>query len=234
MNRTVKNKLTTDVRDDRETTDRLLDTAERLFGELGYDGVGMRALAEQAKVNLGAATYHFGTKEALYIETFMRRFRPTNAERLRLLRQAEAQAPDQVPTVEAIVECMVRPPYQLGLMHPNFHALMARNLMMPPPFFHAAIHKEMEPNVEQFIAAFRRSLRKMPENLIRLRTMFAMGALLMFSMRFAKVNPVRNPKSEEGVLKELIRFISTGLQSEPTNLEIGRLPMPGPRKKSLA
>ena len=103
--------------DERETRERLLDTAERLFGELGYDGVGMRALAGEAKVNLGAATYHFGSKEALYIETFMRRFRPTNAERLRLLREAEAEAHGKPLRVEKIVDCMVRPPYLLGLKH---------------------------------------------------------------------------------------------------------------------
>ncbi len=57
----------------------LLDMAERLFDEHGYDGVGMRALAEEAKVNLGVAIYHYSSKEALCIETFMRRFRPANA-----------------------------------------------------------------------------------------------------------------------------------------------------------
>ena len=41
------------------TAQKLLDTAERLFGEHGYSGVGMRALAQAAKVNLAATTYHF-------------------------------------------------------------------------------------------------------------------------------------------------------------------------------
>ena len=36
------------------TAQRLLDSAERLFGEHGYNGVGMRALAQHAKVNLAA------------------------------------------------------------------------------------------------------------------------------------------------------------------------------------
>src|ERR1039457_3856450 len=100
---------------ERETTERLLDTAERLFGEHGYDGVGMRLLADEANVNLGAATYHFGSKEALYIETFMRRFRPTNAERLQLLREAEAEAEGRPLAVERIVDCMIRPPFlQIG------------------------------------------------------------------------------------------------------------------------
>jgi AcrR family transcriptional regulator len=52
------------------TATRLLDAAERLFGEHGYNGVGLRALAGAAHVNLAATTYHFGSKKALYVETF--------------------------------------------------------------------------------------------------------------------------------------------------------------------
>jgi AcrR family transcriptional regulator len=216
--------------DERETVERLLDAAERLFGEHGYDGVGMRALAEEAKVNLGAATYHFGSKEALSVETFMRRFRPTNAERLRLLREAEAESDGKPLVVEKIVDCMVRPPYMLGLKHPDFHELLARNLLMPPPFLHTAIHREMKPNVEVFIGALRRSLPKVPEDLIHLRTMFSMGALLMFSVQMGKLRPARNPKFDESILKELVRFIAAGLQSTPAVPAEDRPPMPWPPK----
>ena len=230
----MKKKSRAQPADERETRERLLDAAERLFGKLGYDGVGMRTLTEEAKVNLGAATYHFGSKEALYIETFMRRFRPTNAERLRLLREAEAEAHGKPLGVEKIVDCMVRPPYLLGLKHPDFHELLARSLFIPPPFLHSAIHREMKPNVDVFIGAFRRSLPKVPEDLIHLRTMFSMGALLMFSVQMGKMRPTRNPKFDEGILKELVRFISAGLQSEPAVPAAERPPIPRPPNPSRA
>jgi AcrR family transcriptional regulator len=210
----------------RETTERLLDAAERLFGEHGYDGVGMRALAKEAGVNLGAATYHFGSKEALYTETFMRRFRPANAERLRLLREAETESKGRPLPVEKIMDCMVRPPYMLGLKHPDFHILLARNLFMPPPFLHAALHREFEPNVEMFIAALCRSLPRVPEDLIRLRIMFGMGSLLTFTVQMRHPRPARNPKFDEDILKELVRFISAGLQSKPVVPAAKRLPFP--------
>jgi len=228
----MKKKSTAQTADVRETTERLLDAAERLFGQLGYDGVGMRALAAEAGVNLGAATYHYGSKQALYIETFMRRFRPANSERLRLLREAEAEAKGKPLTVERIVDCMVRPPFLQGLKHPNFNALLARNLLTPPPFLHAAIHGEMAPNIEAFIAALRRSIPNVPEDLIHLRTMFSMGSLLMFSMQHGKRKTARNSKFDESVLKEFVRFISTGLQSEPAVSTSDRTPFPRPPKLS--
>ena len=101
----------------------------------------------------------------------------------------------------------------LGLEHPDFHALLARNLVMPPPFLHAALHVEMERNAEVFISALRRSLPGIPERLIRMRVMFAMGALMMFCVHTRSQPIVRNPKSEEAILKELVRFMAAGLQS---------------------
>lgn len=213
---------------DRETVIRLLDTAERLFGEHGYDGVGMRMLASVAKVNLGAATYHFGTKEALYIETFMRRFRPTNAERVRLLHEAQVKAGNRPVPVEIIVECMIRPPFESGLNHPAFHRLLARNLLMPPPFIHAAIIKELEPDMKEFIATLKRALPDIPEDLIHLRSMFAMGSLLMFTIHANELPGMNNPKLHEPLLREIIGYVSAGFKSPPAvpPSERPRLPVP--------
>lgn len=211
----MKKTSVTRCADRRETAERLLDAAERLFAQYGYDGVGMRKLADEARVNLGAATYHYGSKKALFIETFMRRFRLANAERLRLLREAEADAKGKPLTAEKIVDCMVRPPYLLGLEHPSFHSLLARNLFMPPPFLHAALHREIEPTHRVFVAALRRSLPEVPEDLLLLRIMFSMGAMIMFSVQMGKRNAPRGPKLEDSLLKEIARFVAAGLRSDP-------------------
>lgn len=51
-----------------DTRERLLKTARALFAQRGYDGTSIRAITAQAHANLGAVTYHFGSKEALYHE----------------------------------------------------------------------------------------------------------------------------------------------------------------------
>jgi len=211
---------------DAGTVDRLLDIAEKLFAEHGFHGVGMRQLADEAKVNLGAATYHFGSKEALFIETFMRRFRPMNAERLRLLREADQAGNGKPLAVEKIVECMIRPPFESGLEHPAFHQFLARNLFKPPPFLDAAAHQEMAPNIEVFVAAFRRALPELPEDLIHLRTMLGMGGLLMFFVRAGEIPGMQNKKAHEPLLREMVRFIAAGLQSEPALDPDKRPPLP--------
>lgn len=200
---------------DRGTMIRLLNAAERLFGEHGYDGVGMRELAEKAHVNLGAATYHFGSKKALYLEAFLRRFRPINAERLRLLEQAQAQGTPL--TVERIAECLARPSFSLAFTHPSFNALQARNLLTPPAFLHEAVIREFEPNMRAFAAALQTCLPQVPERLVHIRIMFAMGSLLMFSTQIRRMRVMRNPATYDAMLKELVRFIAGGLQSDPAD-----------------
>lgn len=221
-------KTRSDAQNQRKTKERLLDAAERLFGEHGYDAVGMRMLADEAGVNLGAATYHFGSKDALYIETFLRRFRAMNAERLRLLREAQAEAGDKPPPVEKIVDCMIRPLFQAGLEHPSFQLLLARNLFMPPPFLHEAIHEELEPNIMVFHSALLRSLPHIPEKLLHLRTMFGMGALLVFSVQMEKMPLPRHETFNERVLNEMVRFISAGLKGQPAAPTDEWLPSPFP------
>ena len=143
-----------------------------------------------------------------------------------LLREAETQARGKPLPVEIIVDCMIRPPFLLGLQRPDFHTLLARSLFMPPPFLHKVLHREFEPNVRAFIIALRRSLPNIPEDLISLRTMFSMGALLMFSMQMGKLCHARNPKFDECLLKEMVRFIAAGLQSDPAVPAKNRPPIP--------
>jgi TetR/AcrR family transcriptional regulator, regulator of cefoperazone and chloramphenicol sensitivity len=54
------------------TRSRLLDAAEDLFAERGYDAVGIREIADRAGVNLSGIKYHFGSKRGLYLETIRR------------------------------------------------------------------------------------------------------------------------------------------------------------------
>jgi AcrR family transcriptional regulator len=62
-----------DTRTSTDTRERILDVAERLFMENGYEATSMRVITSAAEVNLAAVNYHFGSKEALLREVFRRR-----------------------------------------------------------------------------------------------------------------------------------------------------------------
>jgi AcrR family transcriptional regulator len=54
------------MNDADETKARLQREAQRLFALHGFRGASVRDITRAAQANLGAITYHFGTKEALH------------------------------------------------------------------------------------------------------------------------------------------------------------------------
>lgn len=53
---------------------RLLDAAEELFCEHGFEGTSIRELAAVAHCNIASVNYYFGGKDKLYNEVFRRHF----------------------------------------------------------------------------------------------------------------------------------------------------------------
>lgn len=53
--------------------DHILDVAERIFSELGYDGASTRTISGEAGVNMAMLNYYFGSKEGLYLAVFERK-----------------------------------------------------------------------------------------------------------------------------------------------------------------
>ncbi|MGN5478584.1 TetR/AcrR family transcriptional regulator [Cupriavidus basilensis] len=85
--------------------ERVLDAAERLFAEGGFEGVSMRDIAAEAGVGLPLIVYHFETKGNLYRALFERRKTLLEA-RLLALRELVADGEDPV---EHIVRALVLP-----------------------------------------------------------------------------------------------------------------------------
>src|SRR5215470_418761 len=75
-----------------DTKTRILDAAEALFTEHGFEATSLRQLTTAAGVNLAAVNYHFGSKEELFQAVLTRRLDPMNQERLDLLTGLEREA----------------------------------------------------------------------------------------------------------------------------------------------
>ena len=92
-----------------DTKTKILDTAERLFAQKGFDAVSLRNIVEAAKVNLAAVHYHFGSKQALLHAVVSRRLRPVNDERLAMLAEARIKAGKRKLKLEAVLESLFVP-----------------------------------------------------------------------------------------------------------------------------
>jgi AcrR family transcriptional regulator len=89
--------------------ERILDAAEALFAEHGFDGVTLRQIARRAEVDVALASYHFGKKLDLFQAVFERRAAFLNESRREALRSSQAGSGQAGPSVEQIIEAFLRP-----------------------------------------------------------------------------------------------------------------------------
>lgn len=163
------------------TLDLLLDAAEELFAKQGYDGTSMRSITGLAGVNLAAAHYHLGDKEALYVKVFMRRLQPINESRLARLTQAEQDAGVQLVSMEHIIEIMARPLFELSADTQQggqyFVRILGRCLVEPLPCMEAIITAELQPVMARFSQALRRHAPHLAPEEFLWRFSYVIGAI---------------------------------------------------------
>jgi AcrR family transcriptional regulator len=82
------------------TQAKILDTAEGLFMEHGFEATSLRQITAAAGVNIAAVNYHFGSKEELFQTVLTRRLDPMNQERLALLARFEREIAPRVLSSE--------------------------------------------------------------------------------------------------------------------------------------
>ena len=60
-------------KDKIDKKDHILDVAERVFSELGFEGASTRTISGEAGVNMAMLNYYFGSKEGLFLAIFDRK-----------------------------------------------------------------------------------------------------------------------------------------------------------------
>jgi AcrR family transcriptional regulator len=100
--------------------ERLLNVACELFAQRGYSGTSVREITRRARANLGAITYHFGSKETLYHAVIASKAEPLVA------RVAEVAAQPGAPLDR--VEKIVRVFLDHIETHPEMPKLILREL----------------------------------------------------------------------------------------------------------
>src|SRR5436189_679999 len=120
------------------TKARILDTAEALFMEHGFEATSLRQLTTAASVNLAAVNYHFGSKEELFQAVLTRRLDPMNQERIELLEKVERDAGGRPLSCEKILFAMLIPALKLARDEKrggkDFLRLVGRAYADPAPF----------------------------------------------------------------------------------------------------
>ena len=205
-----------------DTKRRILDTAEELFMEHGFEATSLRLITTAAGVNLAAANYHFGSKEELFQAVFTRRLDPMNRDRMALLAAYEAAAVGKPLTCEKIISAMFIPALKLARDHEqggkNFLRLLGRAYADPAPFIREFLSRQYAEMIGRFRAAFGNALPHLPREEVSWRLHFVMGALSYTlagteGLKLMAQYHLENTDNDELLLKRLAPFLAAGLRA---------------------
>jgi len=157
-----------------DTKQRILDTAERLFAEQGYDATSLRHIIAEAGVNLAAVHYHFGGKDEVLAQVVLRKVGPVNEARLARLDEAERDFGGK-PPVEAILRAFLMPTAEAADKSPEFVKLMGR--VVAEGLIENLALTHFQPMTDRFIGALARSLPELSRNELGWRIYFMFGAM---------------------------------------------------------
>ncbi len=173
--------LPTPTHDPNETRVRLLDAAELLFAEHGFNGVSMRTITSAAGVNLAAAHYHFRNKEGLYRAVFERRVGPMSMERDQLLdallaEEARTGKLDPAAVLDAFIGPAIRISNSPGAE--NFRRLSGRSAADPSPEVRRVVYELYDVSAIRFVEILARACPHLTREDLFWRLTCAYGAMM--------------------------------------------------------
>lgn len=208
-------------KDPKDTRDRILACAERLFAERGFDVTSLRTITTEAGVNLAAVNYHFGTKDELVREVLKRRIEPLNRERFDELDRAEAAAGAGGPSVEEIVEAFIGPAMRLS-SDPSrggrvFMRLFGYALSKPDPELRHFVGSQFREVANRFNAALQRALPELDEREVFWRMLFMIGSMAHSMAMSDQLHEISHglcdPHDTEGTSRRLVPFLAAGFRA---------------------
>ncbi|MGH8736929.1 MAG: TetR/AcrR family transcriptional regulator [Burkholderiales bacterium] len=208
------------IKPQHETRTRILDVAEELFMQHGFEATSMRLLTSTARVNLAAVNYHFGSKDALIEALFRRRLDSMNAERIAALDALEQLTGARPLAAEQIIRAFIGA--SLHMIEDvkdggrNFIRLLGRTYTEPAKQIRALIGQLHAPAMERFKGAFARALPAVPRDELVWRMHFMFGTLSYTLAATDTVQLIAGCKPEDRydaklLEARLVAFLTAGL-----------------------
>jgi len=204
---------------DKGVQDRLLNAAEELFCEHGFDATSIREIAAVAGCNIASVNYYFGGKEQLYREVWRRHLILVRDSRLASIDKVMSQN-DEQPRLEDLLRS-----YANTFVEPlvdeskarRFMKLMAREMIdrrLPPNMF-------FEEMIIPIMTALQRALVKTCPGLQQSKAQLVILSLvgqLMHALHsktmFEQADNPELPKFDlSEVVNHIVKFSAAGIRA---------------------
>lgn len=201
------------------TRKRLLDAAEELFADRGFEGTSTRDIAALSGDTIGSVNYHFGTKDELHIAVIRRRHREITEERMTMLeRRIES---DEAPALEEIVAYLIVPYLQRAMKGEagwrNYLRMMSR-IIYSPKWYPEIVADLYDPASRQFIEWIRKAVPGAAFKDIGYAYHFVLGVMLHCSADIATnrignlTDGICDSSNFEEIRERVVRFCAAGIR----------------------
>ena len=199
------------------TSQALVAAARELFSKHGYDGTSVRSITRLAGTNLGAITYHFGSKEALYNAVLAS---ANEAVDQRLMAAAQAPGPP-LERIGGIVQAL----FDVFVENPDYPQLIMHELARSSP-----LPEELRQALERRIGALAALIQQgQEEGSIRPGdpTFMALSVGSQPLWITLAARPLRegaridqtNPETRARLVESVVEFVRAGLAVYPETRE---------------
>lgn len=202
------------------TKNRILNAAEHLFCDLGFDNTSLRAITSEADVNLASVNYHFGSKKQL-IQEVLRRYLDVLMPKLDE-QVAQMSGNGTELSTEVMFDVMVEPILSLDQVRPNgtkiFVQLFARAYYESQGHLRRFINTNYHDILVRLNSALHKAVPHLSSSEVFWRWHFALGACV-FTMASSKALTEiaaadYNQHIEiEDLIKKVIQYIAAGFSA---------------------
>ncbi|WP_076997822.1 TetR/AcrR family transcriptional regulator [Variovorax sp. KK3] len=202
-----------------DTRTKILDAAERLFAEFGFIGTTTRQISSVAGVNQGAIPHHFGTKEKLLREVYLRGVQPVHEERRRRMEDLLSRGRPLKP--EDVLRALIEPAFRASSANETFRKLAGRISTDPTPQVQGMLREIYNENTVLTHRALRAACPYLSERELYWRLYCVYGVMLYIQ---ADTGKMRNLAGEdfdasdpEVAIRFVLPFVTAGMQAQPVD-----------------
>lgn len=203
------------------TRERILDAAERLFAERGFDGASTRDIVAKSGDTIGSVNYHFGSKSELLTEVIKRRWDAVAAARREAYAEATARC-SGTPPIEDVVACIVLPYLDRAMRGSRgwrSYALLQARILFAPKIYDQVLKDLAEPVAKEFLGWMRAALPDATLENIAYSYQFTLGSMVesCAEIGLGRIGPLTDgacsSSDYEALSTRLVKFLASGIRS---------------------
>jgi AcrR family transcriptional regulator len=199
------------------TQERILNAAESVFADYGFDGASLRRIAEVAGVPVALVSYHFDSKGGLYRAVFERRGPAVVEQRLAGLAIAMSES-DLDKRLELIIKALVLPMLRLRARdrNPSYGRLVAHEFTNPNADTRGIVRDIYDPVALKMMDALASALPDRPWSEIVWAYQFMIGAMVVVMSDSGRIERLSGgecrPEDEASAAEHMVRFLTAGVR----------------------